>query len=182
MQILYGILIGWASLYIFLIIYKDLREKKGIKYKDYNKLPFTTRLRNIVRLVIFEYNIKRKNNDFLYNIKLDENNVIQLMHRAHFPELCVSESDIAFGIAVYIPVKGWDEKSIAKLDNIIDEESEVKRTGKTGDLEYYIIDLGKRARFGGYLLTRIVKEVFTANESQFSTELFSEGNLPYQFN
>jgi len=96
--------------------------------------------------------------------------------------LCRSESDIAFGIALYIPVKGWRADRIQVLDEIINEESEVKRTGKVGNLEYYIIDLGKRARFGGYLLSRIVKEVFEADEAQFSTELFSEGNLPYHLN
>jgi hypothetical protein len=118
----------------------------------------------------------------LYNIKLDGNLVMQLMHRAHFPELCRSESDIEFGIALYIPVKGWESAVINRLDKIIHEESEIKKTGSVGGLEYYIIDLGKRVRFGGYLLSRIVKEVFDANEARFSAELFSEGNLPYKLN
>lgn len=182
MSLLYGVLIGWISLYVFLILYKNLKAKRGIKHREYGKIPFTPRLRNIVRHIIFEYDIKRKNSDFLYNIKLDGEHVMQLMHRAHFPELCRSESDIAFGIALYIPIKGWRGESIKKLDNIINEESEVKRTGKTGELEYYIIDLGKRARFGGYLLSRIAKEVLGSDESQFSFELFSEGNLPYRLN
>ena len=181
-SLLFGILIGWISLYLFLILYKNLKGKRGIKHEEYGKIPFTTRLRNIVRHIIFEYDIKRKNNDFLYNVNLDGKHVMQLMHRAHFPELCRSESDIAFGIALYIPIKGWREDRIMKLDDIINEESEIKRTGKTGELEYYIVDLGKRARFGGYLLTRILKEVFDADESQFSAELFSEGNLPYHLN
>lgn len=107
---------------------------------------------------------------------------MQLMHRAHFPELCRSESDIAFGIALYIPLKGLEAESIKKLDNLINEETEIKRTGKIGELEYYIIDLGKRVRFGGYLMSRIVNEMFGADESQFSSKPFSEGNLPYQLN
>jgi hypothetical protein len=182
MLLVYGIFIGWISLYLFLILYKLLKEKRGIKREQYGNIPFTARLRNIIRHIIFEYNIKRKNNDFLYNIDLDGKRVMQLMHRAHFPELCRSESDLAFGLALYIPVKGWNEERIKKLDNIINEETEIKHTGKTGELEYYIIELGKRARFGGYLLSRIVKEVFEAEESRFSFELFSEGNLPYHLN
>lgn len=182
MNIIYGILIGWVSLYLFLILYKNLKAKRGAKYRKYAKIPFTSTLRNAMRHIIFEYNIKRKNNDFLYNINLNGERVIQLMHRAHFPELCQAESDIAFGIALYIPVKGWSEESKKRLDNIINEETEIKRTGKIGELEYYMIDLGRRVRFGGYLLSRIVKEVFDADESQFSSELFSEGNLPYHLN
>lgn len=182
MYLILGILIGWVSLYVILILYKNLAEKRGIRHANYGKIPFTSRLRNIVRHIIFEYDIKRKNNDFLYNINLDGKHVMQLMHRAHFPELCRSESDIAFGIALYIPVKGWRAERIKVLDEIISEESEIKRTGKAGNLEYYIIDLGKRARFGGYLLSRIVKEVFEADEARFSTELFSEGSLPYHLN
>lgn len=165
-----------------MILYKNIKEKKGIKHGEYGKIPFTARLRNIIRHIIFEYDIKRKNNDFLYNINFGGRRVMQLMHRSHFAELCRSEADIAFGIALYIPAKGLNLERIKKLDNIINEESEIKRTGKTGELEYYIIDLGKRARFGGYLLSRIVKEVFDADESQFSAELFSEGNLPYHLN
>jgi hypothetical protein len=44
---------------------------------------------------------------------------MQLMHRAHFPELCRSESEIAFGIALYIPVKGWTADRIKVFDETV---------------------------------------------------------------
>ena len=182
MDILIGIVIGWISLYVIGIIVKNLRQKKGVKVKDYNKLPFTTKLKDHVRHIIFEYSIKRKNNDFLFNIDLKGKRIMQLMHRAHFPELCQSESDVNFGLALYIPINEWPKERVLKLDKIVSEESEVLRWNKTGELEYYVIDLGKRVRFGGYFLSRIIKEVFEADESQFSCSLFTEGNLPYQLN
>ena len=182
MELIYGILIGWITLYVFGIIVKNIRQKKGVKNKEYRNTRFTTRLRNLVRHIIFEYDIKRKNNDFLLNINLNGSHVMQLMHRTHFPELCESESDLAFGLALYIPLEGLTDEKVKVLDEIMDEESEIIRKGKTGRLEYYIIDLGKRVRYGGYILSRIIKEVFIADESQFSTELFSEGNLPYGLN
>ncbi len=182
MNLIIGILLGWSSMYIIGIIIKNIRQKKGAKIKEYKNLSFTAKLRDTVRHIVFEYDIKRKNNDFLLNINLGGNHVMQLMHRAHFPELCQSESDIDFGLALYIPVDDWSEKKFNKLDDIVNEESEVLKKNKSGRLEYYVIDLGKRVRFSGYFLTRIIKEVFGADENQFSSELFSEGNLPYKLN
>lgn len=179
MNLITGIIFGWISMYIFLLVMKKIKEKKGVKEKEYSKLPFTTMIRDSIRHIVFEYSIKTKNNDFLLNIDLYGKTVIQLMHRAHFPELCQLESDINFGIAIYIPVVGWEEKKVEKLQNIIDQESEIMKISKIGKLEYNIIDLGTRVRYGGYLLTRIIKEVFEADENEFSSTLFSEGNLPY---
>jgi hypothetical protein len=108
---------------------------------------------------------------------------MQIMHRAHFPELCKSESDIKFGLALYIPTSNLSENKIIALQSIIEEESEVLRGGRDIDVvDYFLIDLGKRVRFSGYLLTRIIKEVFEKEEKNMSLELFSEGNLPYQLN
>ncbi|GAA5030137.1 hypothetical protein GCM10011506_19020 [Marivirga lumbricoides] len=182
MKILVGILIGWLSLYFFAIVKKNIGQKKGIKSKEYANLAFTARLRDSIRHIIFEYDIKRKNNDFLLNIKIKEKLIMQLMHRAHFPELCQSESDINFGLALYIPVNGWEKEQVLRLDKIVSEESETVRMSKSGQIEYYVIDLGKRVRFSGYFLTRIIKEVFEADENQFNSSLYSEGNLPYHLN
>lgn len=177
-----GIILGWVSLFSARAITLYLKEKKGTKASDYNKLPFTSKLKDSVRHIIFEYNVKRSNNDFLLNINLKGKKVMQVMHRSHFPELCQTESDIDFGLALYIPVSELKKDQQAKLDNIIEEESEVFKSSKLGELEYYLIDLGKRVRFSGYLLHRIIKEVFEGDEHQFSSELFSEGNLPYWHN
>lgn len=182
-QFISGFILGALCFYIF-VLYKNhrARQKKGAKNDQYKNVPFNARLRDAVRHIIFEYNIKRKNNDFLFNIILNGNTVMQLMHRTHFPELCESESDIDFGLALYIPVNDWSEEMLSKLDKIVDEESEIIRKNKSGSIEYYVVDLGNRVRFGGYFLLRIINEVFQANESEFTSELFSEGNLPYWLN
>lgn len=104
------------------------------------------------------------------------------MHRSHFPELCQSESDVAFGLALYIPISHWSKERISKLNEFVEEESEVANKKKSGQLEFYVIDLGTRVRFGGYFLSRLIKEVFEEDENSFSSELFSEGNLPYWHN
>lgn len=166
-------------MYVFITLVKALRQKKGVKDKDYRGLPFTTKLRDSVRHIIFEYSVKRKNNDFLFNIMLRGEIVMQIMHRAHFPELCQSESDVAFGLALYVPVSNWSKDKISKLNQIVEEESEVASQNRFGQLEFYTIDLGTRIRFGGYFLSRLIKEVFAGDEDDFSSELFSEGHLPY---
>ena len=45
---------------------------------------------------------------------------------------------------------------------------------------YYIIDCGKRVKYCGYFLNRLLVEVFEINDpDRISLELFSEGKLPY---
>ena len=119
---------------------------------------------------------------FLLNISFEGEIVMQIMHRAHFPELCQSESDVAFGLALYIPISQLSDDRIYKLNKIVEEESEVASKNKFGQLEFYLIDLGTRVRFGGYFLSRLIKEVFEGDEKNLSSELFSEGNLPYWSN
>ena len=177
-----GLVLGWISLFVTRAITLRIKEKKGVRNKDYGNLPFTSKLKDSIRHIIFEYNVKRKNNDFLLDIILNDEIIMQIMHRAHFPELCRAESDIDFGLALYIPVSKLSKPQIAQLDKIIEEDSEVFKSGKLGELKYYLIDLGTRIRFGGYFLHRIIKEVFKGDEHQFSSRLFSEGNLPYWHN
>ena len=183
MDLIVGVIIGWVSLYIAGIAIKSIRQKKGLKDKKYKNWPLTVKLKDTVRHIIFEYDIKRNNNDFLLNINLDERQVMQIMHRAHFPELSRSESDIKFGLALYIPTSNLPEYKIKILEAIIEEESEtLKGEIHSGTVNYFVIDLGKRVRYGGYLLARVIKEVFEKEEGNMSLELFSEGNLPYHLN
>lgn len=179
MKLFIGIIVGWASMYVFLFILKNLKQKKGIKEKNYANLPLTIQLKDSIRHILFEYNVKRKNNDFLLNIKLKSDIVMQIMHRSHFPELCQSESDIAFGLALYVPISQWSKEKVSKLNRVIEEESELTYKSKFGKVEFHVIDLGTRIRFGGYFLSRLIKEVFEEDEKNFDLELFSEGNLPY---
>lgn len=174
MELIIGIILGCVSTYVFLLFIKNLKQKKGFKEKDYNNFPLTTQLRNSIRHIVFEYNIKRKNNDFLLNISFEREIVMQIMHRAHFPELCQSESDVDFGLALYIPISQWSKDKISKLNKIVEEESEIASKNKFGHLEFYLIDLGTRVRFGGYFLSRLIKEVFDGDEKNLSSELFSE--------
>lgn len=180
MNFIIGLLVGWLTLYLAAITLKYLKQKKGVRSKEYDDLKFTMTLRDTIRHIVFEYDIKRKNNDFLLKIKLNERQIMQLMHRAHFPELCQSETDISFGIALYIPVTGWNADMFSRLERIIDEETEVMSKNKAGRVEYCVVDLGKRVRFSGYFLSRIINEVFVGKENEFSCELFSEGKLPYR--
>ena len=46
---------------------------------------------------------------------------MQIMHRAHFPELCASEKDIEFGLAVYVPTEHLTDDQVFKLESILIE-------------------------------------------------------------
>ena len=181
MDFIFGMCVGWLTLYFGLVLLKHLKQKKGIKSSEYEKLALTTRLKDTVRHIVFEYNIKRRNNDFLLNIKFKTDIIMQIMHRAHFPELGESEDDIGFGLALYIPAVNLNSEQVSRLSEIIRQEVEVLKEVKIGPVEYYLIDLGVRVRFTGYFLSRIVKEVFKYDHrsADFSFELFSEGALPY---
>ncbi len=179
MNFVIGIILGMIVMYFILGALKLVRAKKGIKYKDYGNLSFTVKLKDSIRHIIYEYSIKRRNHDFLFNIDLNGERIMQIMHRAHFPELCKEESDVFFGLALYVPVKNWSEDQRNQLEQIIEEESEVVKNVSFGKLEYYLVDLGTRVRFSGYLLSRIITEVFKGNEDEFESSLFTEGELPY---
>lgn len=168
------------TLYLTAIVIRSLKQKKGARAKEYDGLDFTTKLKDTVRHIIFEYNIREKNSDFLLNVRLNNLVVMQLMHRAHFPELNQTEEDIGFGMALYIPAINLKEGQIDKIREIVDEEVETLKETKDGPVDYFLIDLGTRVRFGGYFLSRIIREVFGGSENQFSSELFSEGKLPYK--
>lgn len=179
LNLLIGFVLGFFSAALFILYRKRERDKRGTKAKDYSGLPIVTRLKDTLRHIVFEYNIKVRNNDFLLNITLKGNTVMQIMHRAHFPELCQDEQDIQFGLALYIPVTELTSNQKLKLSQIIDEELEIIHKSKFGELEYQILDIGKRIRFGGYILSRIINEVYYKDIDDLKLSLFSEGNLPY---
>jgi hypothetical protein len=45
---------------------------------------------------------------------------MQIMRRAHFPELCSSEKDIEFGLAVYMPTESLTEQKVLLLEKNTD--------------------------------------------------------------
>lgn len=182
MDFLLGVFVGVMLVVLLIIFRRFLKEKRGVKSSEYSGKKMLTKLKDTLRHIVFEYNIKRKNNDFLLNVQYDSTKILQLMHRSHFPELCENEKDIGFGIALYIPVNELTESQLTTLDSIIEEETEVRKRNSVGKLEYYLIDLGERVRFGGYLMTRIVNEVYGGIDEKLNMELFSEGNIPYWYN
>ena len=173
-----GFLSGAFTLFLLSFLFKKNRERKSKYEREYQSNFFTTKIRDTIRRIIFEYSIKRINNDFLLNIKFKGETRVQIMHRAHFPELCASEGDVEFGLAVYIPTEWLTHEQVFKLESILIAESE-KFDKSRRPVPYYVLDLGRRVRYGGLLVSRIVKELFNPDDSDISLELFSEGTLPY---
>lgn len=178
MDILIGFLLGllvFVSVRLFLI---NLREKRGMHAVRYSHLPLRSKMMNIIRRVIFNFSIEKFNSDFLLDLKVDGTHLMQIMHRAHFPEVCKNISDVKFGLAIYIPTKPLTPEQKLKLQQLLKEESEDFIT-HSYPVEYFVIDAGSRVRFTGYLIARIVAEVFQKEDIEW--ELYDEGTLPYHY-
>jgi hypothetical protein len=176
-----GFVVGALAIYGLSAIYKYSKRKKGLRESVYRSQFFTTKLKDSIRHIVFEYSIKRSNNDFLFNILIRGKRYIQITHRAHFSELYKAEKDVEFGLAVYVPTRDLNAEQIKKLESILSQESETFATSND-PVPYYVLDLGKRVRYGGYLLTRIIKEIFNPAEEEVTFQLYSEGALPYLLN
>jgi len=177
---IFGLVSGLLLFYL-IIVFKNYNEriKKGKRIDKYRKAPILSKLVDTIRHIVFEYNIKRKNNDFTLNIYLEKKLVFQILHRCHFPCLCVSEDDLAFGLALYIPLNQFNQYQKEKLLQLFKEETE-NFIYEEVPFDYYVIDLGKRVRHSSYLLTRIMDEVLLYSEvEKVSFKLFSEGEIPY---
>lgn len=170
--------LGFSFAFFLRSIVIQRREKKGKLAVEYTKMPLTCKMKSMVREIIFRYSIQRFNRDFLMNIKLNENTIMQVMHRAHFPEVCLNMADIKFGLAIYIPTKPLTFKQKEKLRLVLEEDSEQFNNSEY-PVGYVVIDAGSRVRFTDYLLARLVKEVFTADD--VTLELYDDGILPYHY-
>jgi hypothetical protein len=175
-----GLVTGMILTYLLYVFVKNLRKKKGIKYEEYKGLPLLIRLKDVLRNIVYEYNIKRHNEDFLLNILYAKTKVMQVMHRAHFPYLLKNKTDIKFGLALYIPITKLSESQKIRIEEILIEESD-KYNRQEEPFDYHVIDLGNGIRHGGYLISRLLSEVFEFNldPTNFNFELFSNGKLPY---
>lgn len=181
MSFIVGFLAGSLTLFLISFLLKKRRDKKGKFEREYLSKSFAAKIKDTLRHIVFEYSIKRSNNDFLLTISFRGKRYMQIMHRAHFPELCESEKDTEFGLAVYIPTENLTDEQVFKLESILGEESE-KFASSKNPVPYYALDLGKRVRYGGYLLSRISTELFDPNDSDMNLDLFNEGPLPYFLN
>lgn len=170
--------LGFSFAFLLRSIVVQRREKKGKLEVEYTKVRLTSKMKNMVREIIFRFSIQKSNRDFLLNIKLGETTIMQVMHRSHFPEVCLDVVDIKFGLAIYIPTKTLTFKQKEKLRLVLVEDSEQSNNSEY-PVGYLVIDAGSRVRFTGYLLARLVKEVFTADD--VTLELYDEGILPYHY-
>lgn len=155
------------------------RQKKGRRLREYKGASTLKKLTDTLRHVVFEYDVKRENNDFSLNVYLNRRLYFQVLHRSHFPELAKLEEDVSFGLALYMPVSQLNKSQREQLVSIFKEESETFYFEEI-PFDYYVIDIGRRIRYGSYLLSRIIKEVFYQEDVQnLSFKLFSEGKIPY---
>lgn len=177
-NILIGFVVGILFAVFLRLFVIDRREKKGSNEVKYKPMPLTSKTKIMVREIIFRFSIQKFNRDFLLNIIANEVTLMQVMHRSHFPELCKNIEDVKFGLAIYIPTKPLSFAQRQKLVQILKEESETP-IGSDYPVGYFIIDAGSSVRYTGYLLARIVVEVFNKDDVDF--KLFDEGILPYHY-
>lgn len=177
-KLIVAFVVGFFCAILLRLIVIAVREKKGLNEAKYKSLRLTSKMKIMVREIIFKFSIQRFNRDFLLNIKSNGEVIMQLMHRSHFPELLINTSDVKFGLAIYLPIKPLtvDQKQI--LLKVLNEESENFNVAEY-PIEYFVIDSGSRARYTGYLIARIIQEVFKKEDVEF--ELYDEGILPYHY-
>jgi hypothetical protein len=173
-----GFVLGSLFFVIVRLIVINIREKKGLHAIKYKPVPLRSKLMNMVRQIIFKFSIHKFNRDFLLNLKSNGVHLIQIMHRSHFPEVCENVSDVKFGLAIYIPTKPLSSEQKQKLKQVLEDESE-EFIRYNYPVEYFVIDAGLRVRFTGYLIARIIKEVFQRDDVDL--ELYDEGDLPYHY-
>lgn len=173
-----GFVAGFLFAFLLRLFIIGIREKRGMNELKYKSLPLTSKMKIIVRQIIFKFSILKFNRDFLLNIKLNGRVIMQLMHRSHFPELITNLSDVKFGLAIYIPIKPLTTHQQQVLVKLLKEESE-QFSASERPIEYFVIDAGSRARYNGYLIARIVREVFKSDDVDL--ELSDEGILPYHY-
>lgn len=174
-----GLLLGWLYNRKANLVIKASQTKKGEEYRQkYKKGETMKALINAIRVLIFEYDDEHKHKSFVLNITRDNDLVIQLLHRAHFPELCESSIDVNFGIAVYIPVDYMDNSMKEALEKILLEDAQELKQDSNPNT-YYVIDVGFRLMYASSFLSRILKEVFDANDNNLCYELYDDLDLPY---
>lgn len=175
--VLIGVVIGVLLFFFRGFLISRKAEKVDIKIPSYLSEPFFVKLKDTIRHIVVEYNIRRKNNDFLLNILDGRKIIMQLTHRSHYPEITKDDSDISFGMALYLPISELSVKQREKLLIIMKEESSFFLYEEV-PFDYYVIDFGKRIKYCSYLLIRIIREIFGGEDVDF--KLFSEGKISYK--
>lgn len=176
-----GLLLGWFyNKKSNIVIKHNQSGKVGMYYDKYKNGSTIKSLTNAIRTIVFKYGGRNENQSFVLNITKGDDVIIQLLHRAHFPELGKSGADINFGIALYIPFDDsyMDDKMKNVLKKIMKEET-LQMKEDNNPLTYFVLDMGTRLMHSSYLLSRILKEVFNVSDDHFYYELYDDGELPY---
>ncbi|HAS42990.1 MAG TPA: hypothetical protein DCS93_21095 [Microscillaceae bacterium] len=174
-----GIFLGWIYYKKTYSVITSSQSKKSKPYYNKYKNGETMRgLINSLRSIIFVYGGRSSTKSFIFNIFNNKKLIIQLLHRAHFPELCESVTDISFGIAIYIPVDYLNNATRNLLEKVMLEEGQDLKQDELPNT-YYVVDIGGRLMYGSYLLSRIIKEVFGVEDNALFYELHDDLNLPY---
>lgn len=174
-----GVLIGFGAFFVRGYFLNRKAERLDTAHPHFLKSGTFNRLKDCVRHVVVEYSIRRKNHDFLLNVKSGDTIIFQLTHRSHYPELIPNTDDLSFGMALNLPLGNLTGKQKEKIIKIMKEESDLFFYEEV-PFEYYVVDFGKRVKYTGYFLTRLLSEVFDINNpDNIEFELFSEGPLPY---
>lgn len=172
-----GIIFGW----ILSNQYFNYQFQKRFKIKwKHKKSIGIKRLSETLRRLVYEFTIENRGNDFLLNVAIDEQIILQVLHRSHFVEFINNVNDISFGMVIYYPYDELDAEQKEKLFGIITEE-EPSHSTWTEPSDYVVINAGRRINMTSYLITRIIKEVHGVDdENRVSYELFDEGLLKYR--
>jgi len=157
---------------------KRIEEKKLslVKFSASNKYKKGSgygELSNGLRALVYRY--KKTNDDFMFNISLNNEIIIQILHRAHFPDILNSEEDNRFGMVFYSTL--GDEKKLSHLESLLKAES----------IKCYINDIDKSlffelgdsnfTGFANYIVAKILLEVFGAGKN-VEFKLGYVGKLP----
>ena len=177
-----GLLLGWFYYKKSNIVVEHNQSGKvGMYYEKYKNGSTMKSLTNAIRTIIFRYGGRNEDHQsFVLNITKGDDVIIQLLHRAHFPELCKSSVDINFGIALYIPLDDSYMNNVMKnnLKKIMREEMQQMKEDKN-PRTYFVLDIGARLMQGSYIISRILKEVFNVSDHDFYYELYDDSELPY---
>ena len=173
--LLIGFTLGWISRIVFKY-YKNIGKLDRSKL-DRNYVPDTFYdIKSCIRSVVLKS--RPENLDFMLNFSVDQETLLQVLHRVHYPELSRYEDDLSYGLAIYIPVSDLNTVQKKELDRLLNLHANSSIEDSNHD--YYVIDGGERIKYVGELITLILKKVFTVREDDLKTEVFIGDRTPYR--
>lgn len=182
-SIIYCILIVSGFYFGKFFAYKRVEKERNerlLKHKTaYRNYDNVKGLRDTLRRIIFTYAREKKKTDFLLDIKVDGEVIMQVLHLRHFPEFQEDILDVEFGMWLHIPIFELPQKTVDKLTQMAgdDYKTWVK---KQGPAAFFAISLGSRVDIAGYIISNILREVFGVDEDKrVSFLLYDRDEIPY---